>query len=183
MIDFLSTITLSDKVINMMVDILGGQGDQRGHRPRSPPQPPPQRPPLQVGFMLRALLSRYHAVVQEFRLGCHSLTDASLQTVVEQCTNYNKDPWKGPVGKDGKLPPRGNPSANAAGADSGDPYDALSKKSFNYHFGCWKKAFKTKDGKCMICFGLARNPDHITCDCPILKNLGLKIEKQTGSDN
>jgi hypothetical protein len=35
----------------------------------------------------------------------------------------------------------------------------------------------------MICFGLARNPDHITCNCPILKNLGLKIEKQTGSDN
>jgi hypothetical protein len=34
MIDFLSTITLSDKVINMMVDFWGGQGDQRGHRPR-----------------------------------------------------------------------------------------------------------------------------------------------------
>jgi hypothetical protein len=57
--------------------------------------------PLQVGFMLRALLSRYHAVVQEFHLGRHSLTDASLQTVVEQCTNYDKDPWKGPVGKYG----------------------------------------------------------------------------------
>ena len=53
---------------------------------------------LQVGFMLRALLSRYHAVVQECCLGCHSLSDASLQTVVEQCTNYDKDPWKGPVG-------------------------------------------------------------------------------------
>ena len=52
---------------------------------------------LQVGFMLRALLSRYHVVVQEFRLGRHSLLDMSLQTVVEQCTNYDKDPWKGPV--------------------------------------------------------------------------------------
>ncbi len=102
--------------------------------------------PLQVGFMLRALLSRYHAVVQEFCLGRHSLTDASLQTVVEQCTNYDKDPWKGPVGKDGKLPPRGNPSADAARANSGDPYDALSKKSFNYHFGRWKKALKPKTG-------------------------------------
>ena len=74
---------------------------------------------LQVGFMLRALLSKYHAVVQEFRLGRHSLSDASLQTVVEQCTNYDKDPWKGPVGKDGKVPKSG-PSANAAGADAGD---------------------------------------------------------------
>ncbi len=47
---------------------------------------------LQVGFMLRALLHQYQAVVQEFRLGHHSLTKASLQTVVEQCTNYDKDP-------------------------------------------------------------------------------------------
>ena len=47
---------------------------------------------LQVGFMLHALLSRYHDVVQKFRLGRHSITDASLQTVVEQCTNYNNDP-------------------------------------------------------------------------------------------
>jgi hypothetical protein len=33
MIVFLRTITLSDKVINMMANILGGQGDQRGLRP------------------------------------------------------------------------------------------------------------------------------------------------------
>jgi hypothetical protein len=58
---------------------------------------------LQVGFMLHALLSHYHAVVQEFRLGRHSLSDASLQTVVDQCINYNKDPWKGPVGREGKA--------------------------------------------------------------------------------
>ena len=58
---------------------------------------------LQVGFMLRALLHKYHAIVQEFRLGRHSLTEASLQTVVDQCTNYDKDPWKGPVDKNGKV--------------------------------------------------------------------------------
>jgi len=90
---------------------------------------------LQVGFMLRALLHRYQAVVQEFCLGRHTLTEASLQAVVEQCTNYNKDPWKGPVGKDGKPMPRGTPSANVAGTDSKNPYEALSAKSFNYHFG------------------------------------------------
>jgi hypothetical protein len=33
---------------------------------------------LQVGFMLRALHSAYQAVVQEFRLGRHSLSTASL---------------------------------------------------------------------------------------------------------
>jgi hypothetical protein len=111
---------------------------------------------LQVGFMLRTLLHRYQAMVQEFCLGRHSLTEASLQTVVEQCT-YNKDPWKGPDGKDGKPIPRGTPSANAAGTDSESPYEALSSKSFKYHFGCWKKALKEQKGKCMICFDTARN--------------------------
>ena len=35
----------------------------------------------------------------------------------------------------------------------------------------------------MICFGTARNPEHHTCDCPILKNLGYKLEKRSGSDS
>jgi hypothetical protein len=59
---------------------------------------------LQFGFMLRAHLSCYQAVAQEFCLGRHSLTDAILQTVVEQCVTFDKDPWLGPVGKDGKVP-------------------------------------------------------------------------------
>ena len=132
---------------------------------------------LQVGFMLRALLSRYHAVVQELRLGRHALSDASLQTVVEQCTNYEKDPWKGPVGPNGKVP-KGTSSANVAGADSGDPYEVLTGKSFNHHFGCWKRALrvdKGTKGPCMICHGTAINPEHPTCNWPILKNLGYKI--------
>jgi hypothetical protein len=70
---------------------------------------------LQVGFMLRALLSSYHGVVQDFRLGCHLLSTATLQMVVNQCVAYNKDPWKGPVDKTGK--PVCSPSTNAAGAN------------------------------------------------------------------
>ncbi len=42
---------------------------------------------LQVGFMLRTLLSHYHAVIQEFCLGRQPLWEASLQTVVDQCVN------------------------------------------------------------------------------------------------
>ena len=134
---------------------------------------------LQVGFMLRALLTRYQAVVQEFRLGRHSLTEASLQTVVDQCTNYDKDPWQGPVDKTGKVT-RTTPSANTVGSDNENPYEALSAKSFNYHFGRWKKALREQKGKCMICFDTARN-EHNTCDCPIMKNLGFKIEKRVPS--
>jgi hypothetical protein len=95
--------------------------------------------------------------------------------------NYDKDPWKGPVGKDGKPIPRGTPSANAAGTNSESPYEALSSKSFNYHFGRWKKALKEQKGKCMICFDTALN-EHTACDCPIMKNLGFKIKKWSPSD-
>jgi hypothetical protein len=47
---------------------------------------------LQVGFMLRALWTAYHGVVQDFCLGRHSLASATLQSVVDQCTSYDKDP-------------------------------------------------------------------------------------------
>ncbi len=96
---------------------------------------------LQVGFMLHALHSRYQALIQEFCVGGHSLTKAILRTVVEQCVNFEKDPWLGPVGKDGKV--SSNPLANATGTNTAgegeNAYEALAGKSFNYHFGCWKK--------------------------------------------
>jgi hypothetical protein len=85
--------------------------------------------------MLCTLLSCYQAVIQEFCVGCHSLTAATLQIVIKQCVNFDKDPWSGPVGKDSKVP--SSPLANAAGTNSGDggnAYDALANKSFNYHF-------------------------------------------------
>jgi hypothetical protein len=50
------------------------------------------------------------------------------------------------------IAPHPTPSANAAGSEGESPYDALSTKSFNYHFGRWKKALKEQKGKCMVCF-------------------------------
>jgi hypothetical protein len=47
-------------------------------------------PPLQLGFMLRSLLPTYHGVVEDFKLGRHSLTTALLQNVIDQCTSYDK---------------------------------------------------------------------------------------------
>jgi hypothetical protein len=58
---------------------------------------------LQVGFMLHALLGCYHAVVQEFCLGRHPPNEASLQTFVDQCVDFDKDLFLGPMGKDGKV--------------------------------------------------------------------------------
>ncbi len=50
---------------------------------------------LQVGFMLRSLLSRYSVVVTDYWLGRHSLTSATLQSIIKHCTAFNKDPWTG----------------------------------------------------------------------------------------
>ena len=138
---------------------------------------------LQVGFMLRSLLSRYHGVVHDFRLGRHSLTDATLQSVVEQCMAYDKDPWKGPVGKDEKS--LRHPSANVAGAGgepSGNPYDAMAKCSFNLHMSRWRKGCVEGSERCMICHNTSNKPPHHSAHCPILNKLGLKLVKRTPAD-
>ena len=63
-----------------------------------------------------------------------------LQTVVEQCVHFVKDPWSGPVSKDGKVPC--NPSVNAAGFNSAkgeNEYKALASKSFTITWAVGRK--------------------------------------------
>ena len=132
--------------------------------------------------MLRALLANYHGVVQDFRLGRHSLSTATLQSVVDQCAAYDKDPWKGPVGKDGKH--HRNPSASAAGStnDRSNPYEALMKCSFGSHISKWRNACKDTSNFCMICHNTSNKGGHHSKDCPILKQIGLKLVKRTPAD-
>jgi hypothetical protein len=132
--------------------------------------------------MLRALLSTYHGVVQDFRLGRHSLSTATLQSVVDKCAAYDKDPWRGPVGKDGKHPR--NPSESTAGStsDQSNPYDALTKCSFGSHISKWLNACKDTSEYCMVCHNTSNKGRHHTKDCPILKQVGLKLVKRTPAD-
>ncbi len=134
---------------------------------------------LQVGFMLRALRTTYQGVVQDFRLGRHSLASATLQSVVEQCMSYDKDPWKGPVGKDGK--PARTPSANAAGAsgNKSNPYEVMASCSFGNHMSRWQAGCKDCSERCMICHNTLKKPAHHSKDCPILKQIRLKLVKRT----
>ncbi len=105
-------------------------------------------PPFQVGFMLCSLLSTYNGVDKDFKLGRHSLTTALLQTVIDQCIFHDKDPWKGPVGKDGK--PSCGPPANAAGASASCSennvhlFESMGTLSFNKHLNHWR--YNCKDG-------------------------------------
>ncbi len=96
---------------------------------------------LQAGFMLCILWLGYQAVVQEFHLGRHSLTAASLQTVVE-CMSYDKDFWKGPVGCDGK--PARTPLAKATTSDPDNSlYTGMAAKPFNFHIVVDSRLFCT----------------------------------------
>jgi hypothetical protein len=134
---------------------------------------------LQVGFMLQALLSSYHGVVQDFHLGRQSLSTGTLQTVIDQCVAYDKDPWKGPVDKTDK--PACTPSANAAGTsgDKANPYDAMASCSFGLHVSCWCSGCKDNSKTCMVCHNTSNKPAHHTKDCPILRQLGFKLVKRT----
>jgi hypothetical protein len=139
---------------------------------------------LQAGFMLCALCSTYHGVVKDFHLGRHSLSSATLQSVVEQCIAYDKDPWKGPIGKDGK--PVRSPSANAAGAgaldDKSNPYDAMAACSFGTHISRWRIGCKDGCEECLVCRNTLNKPAHHTKNCPILKQIGLKLVKRPPAD-
>ncbi len=132
--------------------------------------------------MLQSLLSQYLGVVQDFCLGRHSLTSATLQSVMDQCLAYDKDPWKGPIGKYGKSVC--TPSANTAsgGDGSSNPYDALAMCSFNYHMSCWCNGCKDGSEKCMVCHNTSNKPPHHSMNFPILNRIGLKLVKHTPAD-
>ena len=132
--------------------------------------------------MLRALLSSYHGVVQDFCLGRHLLFTATLQMVVDQFVAYDKDPWKGPVNKTGK--PVRTPSANATGTsgNKANPYDAMVSCLFGLHVSCWRSGCKENSKKCMVCHNTSHKPAHHTKDCPILKQLGFKLVQRTPAD-
>ncbi len=132
---------------------------------------------LQVGFMLRALLSSYHGAVQDFRLGRHSLSTATIQTVVDHCVAYDKDRWKGPINKTGK--PIRTPSANATGTsgNKANPYDAMELCSFGLHVSRWHIGCKENSKKCMVCHNMSHKPAHHTKDCPILRQLGFMVKR------
>jgi hypothetical protein len=139
---------------------------------------------LQVGVMLRALLSCYSVFVTDFCLGCHLLMSAALQTIIKHCRAFDKDPWTGPAGRNGR--PVRISLANTTSAGSGElsaKYDAMEQVSFNYHFSRWCKCFSELSEKCLICHNSSRGNRHSPSKCPILKKLRLKLKKRLAADN
>ncbi len=118
-----------------------------------------------------------------FWLGRHELTNATLQSVVECCTTYDKHTWSS-VGYDGQEPAC-SPSANAAclSSNSGSCYNAMASMPFSHHLTCWRCCLFDAGAKCIICHNPAQEAGPVTKKCPILKKLGLKLKKHLAADN
>jgi hypothetical protein len=101
---------------------------------------------------------------------------------VDHCTTFDKDPWT-PVGCDGN--PICSALANSAGTstDEATTYDAMASVPVNYHLARWRCTLSETGETCVICHNLARGDLHLTKKCPILKKLGLKLEKRSAGDN
>jgi hypothetical protein len=81
--------------------------------------------------------------VREFHLRQHSLTTASLQTVIDQSVSYGKDPWKGLVGRDGVLV--STSLVNATNSDPGNSlYAGMAAKPFNFTLVIGRRLFCTR---------------------------------------
>jgi hypothetical protein len=92
---------------------------------------------------------------------------------------YDKDPCKGPVGKDGKPVRTLSAYATGASGNSSNPYESLTTCSFGNHISCWQASCKDGSERCMICHNTSNKPAHHSKDCPILKKIGLKLAKRT----
>jgi hypothetical protein len=53
---------------------------------------------------------------------------------------------------------------------------------FGNHISRWQAGCKEGSKKCMVCHNTLNKPAHHTKDCPILKQLGLKLVKHTPAD-
>jgi hypothetical protein len=103
----------------------------------------------------------------------------TLQTVVEHCMSYNKDPWTGPVRHDDGCPACA-PSANTASANPSNApaaYGAMEQVSFNYHLSRWRNSLLDLADKCVICHNLAQEKKHTMANAPFSRNLVLKLKR------
>jgi hypothetical protein len=108
---------------------------------------------------------------------------ALLQTIMNQCISYEKDPWKGPIGKDGKV--SRNPLVNAAhvsSSASSNPYEALANLLFRKHLNHWRYNCKVNSEKCLVCHNTSQDKPHNAKDCPISKKIGLELVKCSLAD-
>ena len=132
-------------------------------------------PLLLVMIFLRALHTRYSDILDQFRSRYKDLETASLDSVVADVKYHDEFLL---VGSTLKTPRKGGPGALAAAVDKNgkewsNPFEWISSLSVKTMKTRWDRAI-AGTGICPICHR-AEKPWHVPANCPLLKDLNLKL--------
>ena len=132
-------------------------------------------PLLLVMIFIRALHSRYSDILDQFRSRYKDLDSATVDSVVADVKYHDSFQL---VDHNKKAPKKGGPGALAVAVDrSGKewstPFEWLSSFSIKVVKTRWDRAI-AGTGICPICHR-AEKPWHVPTNCPLLKDLNLKL--------
>ena len=132
-------------------------------------------PILLLMLFLRALHSRYSDILDQFRSRYKDLEKATLDSVVEDARYHDEFKLVGD-----KKTPGGRPTPTAAtanvdkqGKEWPSPFEWLSTYATKGIKTRWERAI-AGTGICPICHR-AEKPWHVPANCPLLKDLNLKL--------
>ena len=132
-------------------------------------------PLLLVMIFIRALHSRYSDILDQFRSRYKDLEAATVDSVVADVKYHDEFQLVDPKTK----PPRkGGPGASAVAIDKSgkewsNPFEWISSFSVKSIKTRWDRAL-AGTGICPICHR-AEKPWHVPANCPLLKDLNLKL--------
>ena len=132
-------------------------------------------PLLLVMIFIRALHSRYSDILDQFCSCYKDLESATIESVIADVTYHDGfqlvDPNK-------KTPKKGGPGASTvaideAGKEWSNPFEWMSSMNIKTMKTRWDRAIAGM-GICPICHR-AEMPWHVPANCPLLKDLNLKL--------
>ncbi len=124
-------------------------------------------------LFLRALHSHYSDTLDQFRSRYKILEAATINSVVEDARYQDEFKLVGLDKKGGPTPKAAAANVNRSGKEWASPFEWLSTYTTKGIKTCWERAI-AGTGICPICHH-AEKPWHIPANCPILKDLNLKL--------
>ena len=130
-------------------------------------------PILLVMLFLHALHSRYSNILDQFRSRYKILEAATIDSVIEDARYHNEFKLVGSDKKGGPTPKAAAANIDRPGKEWALPFEWLSTYTTKGIETRWERAIAGM-GICPICH-CADKPWHIPANCPILKDLNLKL--------
>ena len=130
-------------------------------------------PILLVMLFLRALHSHYSDILDQFWSRNKILEAATIDSVVEDARYHNEFKLVGSDKKGGPTPKAAAANIDRPGKEWALPFEWLSTYTTKGIETRWERAIAGM-GICPICH-CADKPWHIPANCPILKDLNLKL--------